>query len=374
MSGTAKAVMASVVLVLALTWGGASTAAVWDNLAYDAVHHVESNHGNADWKSEIYNRDGSGSGRWTNDNFGVLPYFTFILMQETSIGYLRWYSITDNQGGSGSNYSYYLEYHNEADGWQTLDGSAQTVHTTSGGQWILDTPILADQIRWVFTDVSGGLRFNKFEFYAENPHNYNLVRMSGATVTWKAADGTKEPIDLIADRRVTGDWPAGIDAPGEYPEQKMFGPDHEGKQQYVELLLPTPANIELLRVTAESPGQSIGMFSIEYLDANGDWVTATGPDGTLYGDLVDQFNISVYDLDIPATMGLRLNITSPSTNGHNILRLMEFSAFGTAVPEPAIWPCWLWAVWRCCVGDDRPNNLRNSNMQSPNGDAMCQTT
>jgi len=326
------------VIALALTWSGVTSAAPWTNLAYSSVATTTDG-------SSLNNLASPGNARWHQNGSSLWSptnpcYVVFDLGagNETSIGYIRWYNITDHVGGTFTGYVQALlpggDPSNPNDWTKIVD--AFTMNGTADSQQFSVADFVGQQavttraLRWVLTDTNDGKNFrvSKFEFSEGNLNTLNLANMPGATLTWcKAGDDANAiPIPMVHN---------GL------PGMTRFNSNYPGSQgvdgqQFVTLTLPTAMNIEHLRVAAEDGNHYIGLFSIEYLAADGvTWKTATGPGGQSYANLTGQLNVADYDLAIPATTGLRLNIINPSDVNHNILRLYEFAAYGTPIPEPA---------------------------------------
>jgi len=319
------------VILAVLAWSGVAMAgmtpaAPWTNLAYMST--VTSNDGNV---------QGSGlasanNGRWHQDGRAwseeepCWVIFDLGAGNETDIGYIRWFSISDQVGGPFSGYVQALlpggDPNNQAS-WTNVVDSFTMTGTGDGQQFAFADPVTTRALRWVFTQSNAGnnFRITKFEFSEGSRYDLNLANAPGATLTWQRADDDDSLMTIPSVHNGT-------------PGLERFNSNYGG-QQYVTLTLPTATVIESLRVAAEDGNSKLGLFSIEYLDGNGEWKTATGPLGQSYADLTGQLNVEDFGLAIPATTGLRLNLATPSTNtGHTILRLYEFAAYA-AVPEPA---------------------------------------
>jgi len=315
------------VIVLALCWGVVVSADVisgspWTNLARfatasgnDAASSVHYQIGTEYWINNNNTRWHQGRTATPQDPC----YIAFDLGEDNSawIGYARMYNLSDNVNGL---FDYHLEYlpagaDNLTENWIILNETFRTDRKTIDGDiFILDQAVNARAIRWVLTGgTEANYRFNRFEFFTENQHALNLANLPGATLT-----SSNDPNVLGSDAAAAHDG--------------YMIPRFDSGNHYVTLMLPEAYQIQHLRLYNEDGGSSIGEFSIEYLLADGEtWATVPG-----LGNLTGQPNIAEYDLStLPATTGLRMNIITLSTQGHNVLRLNQFEAFGVAVPEPA---------------------------------------
>jgi len=330
--------------LLALAWGGAVSAeqittAPWVNLAhYTSVTTTGGDTGALWHLVSPY----SFTGRWHQGvavTEGNPVYIDFDLGQDNSawVSFARMYNASDNSGGR---FSYHLEYlpagadPGIAGNWVKLDETQRVDRRTNDGDvFVFDQPVNARILRWVLTDgPDNNFRFSKFEFFTQNQRDLNLANLPGATLTW-STDPTVLGSDATNahDGNITPRFESG------YPNRQAQAGDPENfGQQYVTLMLPEAYQMQLLRLYSEDADTQnpkwIDLFSIEYLLADGvTWQTVPG-----LGNLTQQSNISEYDLSLlPPTEGLRMNIVNPSNQGHNILRLWEFEAFGNIpIPEP----------------------------------------
>jgi len=354
MSSNVKVILA--VAALALAWSGVASAGIisvdpWVNLAYDTT--ISSNDSSA-VSSALNKRDYWIVNRWHQSKVvspGDPLYIAFDLGADNSamVSYVRIYNISD----ASSAFNYHLEYlpagmENIAENWVAIEGTQRTGVSTNPGDIFQFDAVDARALRWVLTGgTANNFRFTRFEFFTANPTAHNLANVEGATLTHSTnpdvlgADAAKAYNGIIGDR-----FNAATD------------------QQFLTLMLPEAYDLQFLRLYSEDTGQSIGLFSLEYLvvDEFGEstwkvvpgcanlgpnaytqmrhpetnaWVT--NPDYAAVAHLAVP-NIWEVDLTVipEAAMGLRLNVAMPSTNPTNpILRVWEFEVFGTPVPEPA---------------------------------------
>jgi len=329
-----KATIVLAVAALALAWSVGASSAMWDNLSFDAT--LSSNDSNVVgsglggtnslvWKgvsNDRWHQMGGGNAWVWSEEKPCWVVFDLGEGNETQISYARWYYLSSGDHASAGTFTSHLEYLGTDGLWHVIDGTERSVAHDSCYDQISFATVTTSALKWVFTEGTTGMNFrtSRFEFYSVDQFAANLANSPGATLTWSRADGTNvRDIPEVHSGLLSG--------------MTRFNSNYSDPQ-YVTLTLPTETVIDHLRLIAEDGGHSIGKFSIEYLDAEGNWVPATGPNGESYANLTGQPNFANYDLAIPATTGLRLNIETPSTQGHNILRLYEFAAFA-AIPEPA---------------------------------------
>ena len=350
-----QAVVAMV--MLALAWSGVASAEwpadPWSSPVYAPTTTITASalDGNVGGLGGLGKRTGD---RWHKNTRGPCE-IVFDVGSEITIGYARWFTLSGSNLNTGA-YVYHLEYWiadaNYANGgyWEEIPGTYDDTTTRTIGKEIFFDAVTTSKLKWVFGadmvvnpdtgSLGDNFRTYKFEFYAQSPAIDNLANRSGASLFWSNANGSTT-IDLLALDGTDGNGKPhngrGNPADGDPSFPRFEG--SIGGQQYVTLMLEEAMDIQHVRLIAEDPGQTIAQFRIQYLaegksgESDDDWIVVPGYD---FGEF-DKYNVSDYALNIPtATMGLRLDMASPSTNsGDNRLRLWAFEAFGSPVPEPA---------------------------------------
>jgi len=318
---TIAAALGTIVCALLLN-AGSARAAAWTNLAVGST--VGGNQGD---QSVLTNQEVNGS-RWHQNaiDFDADPGRIYFQMgSPADIGFARFWNWSDNVGGpmgmelqalTGSDPNLDTD-------WTTIPGSSASFGSVPSSYYVSFPAVNTSALRWYITPDNnvggaGNLRYTEFEFYSQDQNALDLtsqaIEISHSTdgdISATAADG------LFANR--------------------YNGPDNQ-PQKVTILWDGKPLSIEHFRMGAEDPGQRIETWSLEYLQLGGDpnqeadWL-ATDIDQTS-PTLTGSFNLLAYDLNV-VTLGLRLNIADPSTNGdHEILRLWELEAFGSRIPEP----------------------------------------
>ena len=341
MSNNVKAILA--VAALALAWSGAASAAIpanpWTNFVYSSTVTSVAGEGaaSANLNEPVFTRwHQNTSAVYTPEN-PCWVQFDLGAGNEQTISYVRWYNLAGGGNADGP-FVYHLEYRDANGDWKVItdigDEFGNVTTSSTAGDQLAFAPISTSALRFVLTQSNAGnnFRLSNFEFFEFDQRTVNLCNAPGATLIWSNAynDNTVDMLALDSFTNGRANPADGLPGNPRWDSGQYTGGRTDS--QFITLTLPEEYMLKHLRITAEDDGRSIGEFSIQYLLADGvTWATVPG-----LGNLTGQPNIAEYDLStLPATTGLRMHVTVPSTNtGDNQLRLCQFEVFGTPVPEP----------------------------------------
>ncbi|OPZ31355.1 MAG: PEP-CTERM motif protein [Lentisphaerae bacterium ADurb.BinA184] len=322
-SGTMNRSMTRVGMVAAVAVFAAveASAAVWTNLAVGSTVG-----GNQGAQTCLIDEEGqAGNPRWhqTSTDFDANPgRIYFHRGSATDMAFIRFWDWSDP--ATPGPMAWRLQQltgadpNNDAD-WTDIAGTSEASPSVPRYYHQTFAPVTTSALRWYITgdnlDGAGNLRYTEFEIYGADQ---NALDLTGAATQIVHSNGTNL-VPYVAENNVYNRY----DGPG-------------GAQKVTMLWSGKPLIIDHLRIYSEDRASGIQAFTLQYLRLDGDPLNDDDWLATGIAETNNYTPILNYDLGGLVTLGLRLDITDPSTNGgHEILRLRELEVFGTVIPEPS---------------------------------------